>query len=48
MSNTSDIKYEIPGEWLIRPCEEYNEELSYCRSMNFRIFSKIFCFNLLL
>ncbi|CAF0840246.1 unnamed protein product [Adineta ricciae] len=31
MSNTSDVKGEIPGQWLIRPCEEYHEELSHCR-----------------
>ncbi|CAF0927285.1 unnamed protein product [Adineta steineri] len=37
MSNTSDVKNEIPGQWLIKPCEEYNDELSYCRSWRGRL-----------
>ncbi|CAF2098545.1 unnamed protein product [Rotaria magnacalcarata] len=40
MSTNSDRKQEISGEWLIRPCEEYNDELSYCRSWRGRLYQR--------
>lgn len=33
-------KEEIPGLWMIRPCEEYHEELSFCRSWRGRLYQR--------